>query len=335
MIDHLPIERLRLVEEARFWRVVQWTAAPVALGVASAVAMTAQPFISQYMHMPIVGAWSVAVAIPLVSGLTAHMSMEADGLKRLVYSLAAVACMTLSAVTIIHSKEFAETSKAEAEAKAQTSVQADATQSALALQTKLLELQSAEQVTYQAKLDACPKRTVTACTKAATEAYNAAMNTLKAQYNEATARKPASTAPVEAKHIDLTLFDYVLASVPDFFAGVLAFAFFHARRKVADCIGKLAKISSPTQQAAKPERGSLAAAKQALGADIAAATWPPIVVSTDGQLIVNRMAKHYKLHSATVKKMLDASANVQAHKGKYYIKHSTRILKIVGGNNVR
>lgn len=335
MIDHLPIERLRLVEEARFWRVVQWTAAPVALGVASAVAMTAQPFISQYMHMPLVGAWSVAVSIPLVSGLAAHMSMEVDGAKRLAYALAAVSCMTLSAVTIIHSKEFAETTKAVTEAQAQTSVQANASQSALTLQAKLLDLQRAEQIAYQTKLDACPKKTLTACTKAATESYNAAMDTLKAQYNEATAHKPASTAPVEAKVTDLSLFDYVLASVPDFFAGVLAFAFFHARRKVADCISKLSKIGSPTQQTAKPERGSLAAAKQALGADIAAATWPPIVVSTDGQLIVNRMAKHYKLHSATVKKMLDASANVQAHKGKYYIKQSTRILKIVGGNNAR
>lgn len=335
MIDHLPIERLRLVEEARFWRVVQWTAAPVALGVASAVAMTAQPFISQYMHMPIVGAWSVAVAIPLVSGLAAHMSMESTGLKRLTYSLAAVACMTLSAVTIIHSKEFAETTKASTEAAAQTAVQANATQSALELQTKLLDMQRMEQKTYQAKLEACPKKTVTACTKAATEAYNGAMDMLKAQYNEATAHKPASTDPVEAEVAALSLFDYVLASVPDFFAGVLAFAFFHARRKVVDAVSKLAKVGSPTRQAAKPTRGSLASAKQALGADIAAATWPPIAISTDGQLIVNRLAKHYKLHSATVKKMLETSANVHSHNGKFYVKQSTRVLKIVGGNNVR
>lgn len=335
MIDRLPIERLRLVEEARFWRVVQWTTAPVSLGVASAVAMTAQPFVSQYMHMPPVGAWSVAVSIPLVSGLASHMAMASDGFKRLAYASMAIACMALSAVTIIHSKEFAEITKAEAEAKAQAISQSNANQSAQALQAKLLDLQHAEQVAYQTKLDACPEKTITACTKSATEAYNKALSTLKDQFNETIAHKPASTTPIKAEVPSLSLFDYVLASVPDFFAGVLAFAFFYARRKVADCTSELAKIGSPTTQEAKPERGALAEAKQALGADIANATWPPIAVSVDGQLIINRLAKHYKLHSSTVKKMLEASTSVYSHNGKFYIKQSSRNLKIVGGKDVR
>lgn len=331
MIDHLPIERLRLVDDLKFWRVVQWTTGPVALGVASAVAMTAQPFISQTMHMPFVGAWSVAVAIPLVSGLASHMAIEHGGLRGVGYATAAVLCAVLSGATIINSKEFNEQATLTARTDTANVTATSQVAAAQSLQVKILDLKAQAQQTYEASIARCSGKNKTACTNAASKLFAEESEKLQAQYNEASAHKPAVTnAP--APEVELSLYDYTLAAVPDVFAGILSFAFFYARRRVVQCLAGLKKAVQPTVQQPLDKRGPLQEAKARLGADLRANTLPPIAVAVDGQIIVSRLATHYKLHSATVKKLLAGSTSVVHTNGRFYIKTTAAKLAVIRGD---
>lgn len=329
MIDHLPIERLRAVEDLKFWRVVQWTTWPVALGVASAVAMTAQPFISANMHMPVVGAWSVAVAIPLVSGLASHMAVEHGGWKGVGYGTAAILCAVLSGATIINSKEFNELAELTTKHDTINSTANAENAEARKLQQQILQLQQQAQTVYQESLAKCSGKFKTSCTKLATSTLDATMATLTSQYTEVVAHKAPIAAPVAA--VKLSVYDYVLSAVPDVFAGILAFAFFYARRKVSNALHVIKSAVQPTTQTVVEKRGDLSTVKARLGADLRAGSLPPIAIALDGQIIVNRLAMHYKLHGATVKKMLKAAQAVEELDGRFYIKVKQATLVAIGG----
>lgn len=329
MIDHLPIERLRAVEDLNFWRVVQWTTGPIALGVAGAVAMTAQPFISANMHMPVVGAWSVAVAIPLVSGLAAHMAAEHGGWKGFGYGTAAILCAVLSGATIIHSKEFNElTDRTAKHDEANSSANSENAESRK-LQAQILQLQAQAQTTYQTALGKCSGKNKTACTTAATKTWESAKKTLEMQYTGVVSIRAPLAAPVEP--VKLGVYDYVIAMVPDVFAGILAFAFFYARRKVNDALHSIKSAVQPTVQPVAAKRGDLSKAKGRLGADLRSNTLPPIAVALDGQIVVNRLAKHYNLHSATVRKMLQTAQTIKELEGRFYVNINHSTLVAIGG----
>lgn len=332
MIDHMQINKVHVISDLHFWRVVQWATAPVALGVSAAVAMTAQPFISEYMHMPTVGAWSVAVSIPLVSGLALHVATGDKSVKSLLASFGAVACMALSAVTIIHAKEYNTNSELGTKYAAEVAQVTAANTNARAMQKDIMDQQAAARSILEDKLRACPKKTITACTKAATDAYNEEASRLQSTYNAVSARIMAPpAAPPESK---LTWFDYVLGLVPDLFAGILSFSFFHAKRRVDAAKLKLSVMPQPTvQKAPGAVKQPLNQLKRALGADIKNGHLPPEVIATDGQVVVNRVAKHYRLHSTTARKLLVASNKFTEVHGKLYLKPHRNNLIIIGGRN--
>ena len=177
MIDHLPVEQLKLQDEVTFWRLVQWVSAPVALGVASAVAMTAQPFIAASMHMPAVGAWSVAVSIPLVSGFVTHLAVEGAGIKRAVLSACAVSSIALSAYSILSSKDYALETEYKSAAIAQQA--ASATTSGATAEAKLLilKMQQQAQATYTSAVAKCSV-SVPDCKTAAQKALDKSLSQL-------------------------------------------------------------------------------------------------------------------------------------------------------------
>lgn len=333
MIDHLAVDNARLKDEVTMWRLIQYGSAPLAIGLGVTVASTAYPFIAASMHMPLMGAIVVAAAIPFVSGYAGHLAVDAKSkLVRLAAAVAFSGCVALSGTTVVNSKQYAnETAAVTATAEAAANQTAGLT-TASALQTKLLDLQLAAQTTYDSQVRNCTGKKRETCKTEAKAVYDTAMSRYSAQFTTTDAHIPLTKVE---KPKELSIYDFVLACIPDLFAGVLTLGFFHARKRRVEATLQLVSTHQPLEQKeVKREVGQLAATKGALESDLEKGTLPLNAVAKDGQIVALRLAKHYGLHPTTVQRALKATTStyVQQRNGKSYLNLERKVVKLFGVN---
>jgi hypothetical protein len=333
MIDHLAVDNARLKDEATMWRLIQYGSAPLALGLGVTVASTAYPFIQATMHMPMMGAIVVAAAIPFVSGYAGHLAVDSKSiLTKMAAAVAFAGCVALSGITVVNSKQYASETEAKALTNTAAETQRNSLNQAASLQAKLLDLQLAAQTTYDKQVRSCRGKTkvVAACKKDAKAVYDTAMERYASQFTTTDAHIP--TAEV-VKPKELSTYDFILACIPDLFAGLLTLGFFHSRKRRLEATLQLVSTHQPTtQKDNKREIGQLALTKGALESDLEKGTLPLNAVAKDGQIVALRLAKHYGLHPTTVQRALKATSSkyVQQHKGKSYLNLERKVAKLYG-----
>jgi hypothetical protein len=283
------------------------------------------------MHMPLMGAIVVAAAIPFVSGYAGHLTVDAKSpLVRLAAAVAFSGCIAFSGTTVVNSKQYAnETAAVTATAEA-AAIQTASLTTASTLQAKLLDLQLAAQTTYNSQVRNCTGKKREACKAEAKVVYDAALNHYTAQFTTTDAHIPLAKV-TETK--ELSIYDFVLACIPDLFAGVLTLGFFHARKRRVESTLQLVSTHQPlVQKETKREVGQLAATKGALESDLEKGTLPLNAVAKDGQIVALRLAKHYGLHPTTVQRALKTtkSTYVQQRNGRSYLNLEQKVVKLFG-----